>query len=154
VKFLLIDFRSTPTIGYIEYSSGSDLIFSEQKDLNNIYEVLKSNQEDSCIVIDQFAGDEPFLSVSIKKLLDSKYKITTKDVTNAIKTIDMSGKVTSHLDRDKYNRLSTPIKADTKCLQKYFKNNSTWDLEKYLKLNNLNYKDYETLDAGLILESK
>ncbi len=154
MKFLVIDFRSSPTIGYVEYSSGSDIVFSEEKDLINIYEVLKNHKEDFCIVIDEFAGDEPFLSVSIKKLLDSKYKITTKDVTNAIKTIDMSGKVTSHLDRDKYNRLSTPIKADVKCLQRYFKNHETWDLEKYLKLNNLNYKDYQTLEAGLILESK
>ena len=154
MKFLLIDFRSTPTIGYIEYSPGSDIVFNEREDLINIDGVLKNHEEESCIVIDEFSGDEPFLSVTIKKLLDSDYKITTKGVTNAIKTIDMSGKITSHLDREKYNRLSTPIKADLKCIQKYFRANSTWDFEKYLKLNNLNYKDYQTLEAGLILESK
>ncbi len=154
MKFLLIDFRSAPTIGYIEYSPGSDIVFNERKDLINIDEVIKNHKEESCIVVDKFSGDEPFLSVTIKKLLDSDYKITTKGVTNAIKTIDMSGKITSHLDREKYNRLSTPIKADLKCIQKYFRANSTWDFEKYLKLNNLNYKDYQTLEAGLILESK
>ena len=57
---------------------------------------------------------------------------------NAIKTIDSSGKVTSHLDRDKYKRLSTPIKIEMKSLKNYFDNFSEWNFENYLKLNNLN----------------
>ena len=39
-------------------------------------------------------------------------KDSSKNITNAIKTIDSSGKITSHLDRDKYKRLSTPIKIE------------------------------------------
>ena len=81
-------------------------------------------------------------------------KITTKDVTNAIKRIDNSGKINSHLDREKYERLATPIKAEVKCIEKYFSTNSSWDFEKYLRLNNVQYKDYQRVEAGLILESK
>ena len=59
-----------------------------------------------------------------------------------------------HLDRESYQRLSTPIKASSKSIQKYFQEHSSWDFEQYLKLNNHSYKDYQTFEAGLILESK
>ena len=154
MKFLLIDFKNNPTIGYIDYSPENGVDFSDRKEFKNIEDVTKNYKEESCILIDELSGDASFVSVSIKKLLDSDYKITTKNITNAIKTIDSSGKVTSHLDRDKYKRLSTPIKIEMKSLKNYFDNFSEWNFENYLKLNNFTYKQYQEVEEGLTLESK
>lgn len=154
MKFLLIDFKNNPTIGYIDYSPENGVDFSDRKEFKNIDDVTKNYKEESCILIDELSGDTSFVSVSIKRLLDSDYKITTKNITNAIKTIDSSGKVTSHLDRDKYKRLSTPIKIEMKSLKNYFDNFSEWNFENYLKLNNFTYKQYQEVEEGLTLESK
>ena len=154
MKFLLIDFKNNPTIGYIDYSPENGVDFSDRKEFKNIDDVMKNYKEESCILIDELSGDTSFVSVSIKRLLDSDYKITTKNITNAIKTIDSSGKVTSHLDRDKYKRLSTPIKIEMKSLKNYFDNFSEWNFENYLKLNNFTYKQYQEVEEGLTLESK
>ena len=154
MKFLLIDFKNNPTIGYIDYSPENGVDFSDRKEFKNIDDVTKNYKEESCILIDELSGDASFVSLSIKRLLDSDYKITTKNITNAIKTIDSSGKVTSHLDRDKYKRLSTPIKIEMKSLKNYFDNFSEWNFENYLKLNNFTYKQYQELEEGLTLESK
>jgi len=154
VKFLLIDFKNNPTIGYIAYSPENGVDFSDREEFKNIEDVTKNYKEESCILIDDLSGDASFVSVSIKRLLDSDYKITTKNITNAIKTIDSSGKVTSHLDRDKYKRLSTPIKIEMKSLKNYFDNFSEWNFENYLKLNNFTYKQYQEVEEGLTLESK
>ena len=154
MKFLLIDFKNNPTIGYIDYSPENGVDFSDRKEFKNIDDVTKNYKEESCILIDELSGDASFVSVSIKRLLDSDYKITTKNITNAIKTIDSSGKITSHLDRDKYKRLSTPIKIQMKSLKNYFDNFSEWNFENYLKLNNFTYKQYQEVEEGLTLESK
>ena len=154
MKFLLIDFKNNPTIGYIDYSPENGVDFSDRKEFKNIEDVTKNYKEESCILIDELSGDASFVSVSIKRLLDYDYKITTKNITNAIKTIDSSGKVTSHLDRDKYKRLSTPIKIEMKSLKNYFDNFSEWNFENYLKLNNFTYKQYQEVEEGLTLESK
>ena len=154
MKFLLIDFKNNPTIGYIDYSPENGVDFSDRKEFKNIEDVTKNYKEESCILIDELSGDTSFVSVSIKRLLDSDYKITTKNITNAIKTIDSSGKITSHLDRDKYKRLSTPIKIEMKSLKNYFDNFSEWNFENYLKLNNFTYKQYQEVEEGLTLESK
>ena len=154
MKFLLINFKNNPTIGYIDYSPENGVNFSDREEFKNIEDVTKNYKEESCILIDELSGDASFVSVSIKKLLDSDYKITTKNITNAIKTIDPSGKVTSHLDRDKYKRLSTPIKIEMKSLKNYFDNFSEWNFENYLKLNNFTYKQYQEVEEGLTLESK
>ena len=154
MKFLLIDFKNNPTIGYIDYSPENGVDFSDRKEFKNIEDVTKNYKEESCILIDELSGDASFVSVSIKSLLDSDYKITTKNITNAIKTIDSSGKVTSHLDRDKYKRLSTPIKIEMKSLKNYFDNFSEWNFENYLKLNNFTFKQYQEVEEGLTLESK
>ena len=154
MKFLLIDFKNNPTIGYIDYSPENGVDFSDRKEFKNIEDVTKNYKEESCILIDELSGDTSLVSVSIKRLLDSDYKITTKNITNAIKTIDSSGKVTSHLDRDKYKRLSTPIKIEMKSLKNYFDNFSEWNFENYLKLNNFTYKQYQEVEEGLTLESK
>ena len=154
MKFLLIDFKNNPTIGYIDYSPENGVDFSDRKEFKNIEDVTKNYKEESCILIDELSGDASFVSVSIKRLLDSDYKITTKNITNAIKTIDSSGKITSHLDRDKYKRLSTPIKIEMKSLKNYFDNFSEWNFENYLKLNNFTFKQYQEVEEGLTLESK
>ena len=154
MRFLLIDFKNNPTIGYIDYSPENGVDFSDRKEFKNIDDVTKNYKEESCILIDELSGDASFVSVSIKRLLDSDYKITTKNITNAIKTIDSSGKVTSHLDRDKYKRISTPIKIEMKSLKNYFDNFSEWNFENYLKLNNFTYKQYQEVEEGLTLESK
>ena len=154
MKFLLIDFKNNPTIGYIDYSPENGVDFSDRKEFKNIDDVTNNYKEESCILIDELSWDASFVSVSIKRLLDSDYKITTKNITNAIKTIDSSGKVTSHLDRDKYKRLSTPIKIEMKSLKNYFDNFSEWNFENYLKLNNFTYKQYQEVEEGLTLESK
>mgnify|MGYP000028207536 FL=1 len=154
MKFLLIDFKNNPTIGYIDYSPENGVDFSDREEFKNIEDVTKNYKEESCILIDELSGDTSFVSVSIKRLLDSDYKITTKNITNAIKTIDSSGKITSHLDRDKYKRLSTPIKIEMKSLKNYFDNFSEWNFENYLKLNNFTYKQYQEVEEGLTLESK
>ena len=154
MKFLLIDFKNNPTIGYIDYSPENGVDFSDRKEFKNIEDVTKNYKEESCILIDELSGDASFVSVLIKRLLDSDYKITTKNITNAIKTIDSSGKVTSHLDRDKYKRLSTPIKIEMKSLKNYFDNFSEWNFENYLKLNNFTFKQYQKVEEGLTLESK
>ena len=154
MKFLLIDFKNNPTIGYIDYSPENGVDFSDRKEFKNIDDVTKNYKEESCILIDELSGDASFVSVSIKRLLDSDYKITTKNITNAIKTIDSSGKVTSHLDRDKYKRLSPQIKNEMKSLKNYFDNFSEWNFENYLKLNNFTYKQYQEVEEGLTLESK
>ncbi len=154
MKFLLIDFKNKPTIGYIDYSPENGVDFSDREEFKNIEDVTKNYKEESCILIDELSGDTSFVSVSIKRLLDSDYKITTKNITNAIKTIDSSGKITSHLDRDKYKRLSTPIKIQMKSLKNYFDNFSEWNFENYLKLNNFTYKQYQEVEEGLTLESK
>ena len=154
MKFLLIDFKRQPNSWYIDYSPENGVDFSDRKEFKNIDDVTKNYKEESCILIDELSGDASFVSVSIKRLLDSDYKITTKNITNAIKTIDSSGKVTSHLDRDKYKRLSTPIKIEMKSLKNYFDNFSEWNFENYLKLNNFTYKQYQEVEEGLTLESK
>lgn len=154
MKFLLIDFKNNPTIGYIDYSPENGVDFSDREEFKNIEDVTKNYKEESCILIDELSGDTSFVSLSIKRLLDSDYKITTKNITNAIKTIDSSGKITSHLDRDKYKRLSTPIKIEMKSLKNYFDNFSEWNFENYLKLNNFTYKQYQEVEEGLTLESK
>ena len=151
---MLIDFKNNPTIGYIDYSPENGVDFSDRKEFKNIDDVTKNYKEESCILIDELSGDASFVSVSIKRLLDSDYKITTKNITNAIKTIDSSGKVTSNLDRDKYKRLSTPIKIEMKSLKNYFDNFSEWNFENYLKLNNFTFKQYQEVEEGLTLESK
>ena len=138
----------------IDYSPENGVDFSDREEFKNIEDVTKNYKEESCILIDELSGDTSFVSVSIKRLLDSDYKITTKNITNAIKTIDSSGKITSHLDRDKYKRLSTPIKIEMKSLKNYFDNFSEWNFENYLKLNNFTYKQYQEVEEGLTLESK
>lgn len=143
-----------PTYGWIEYSEEKGLVLSEQEMFSNFLDIKDLVNTKTCIVVDALATDEPTLSISLENILKSNYSITTQKVTNALKKIDSTGKVVSHLNRENYQRLSTPIKASGHSISQYFDKNSSWDFEKYLRLNNHSYKDYQTFEAELILESK
>jgi len=154
MKYLLLNFKEMPTYGWIEYSEEKGLILSEQKMFSSFLDIKDLVNTKTCIVVDALATDEPTLSISLENILKSNYSITTQKVTNALKKINSTGKVVSHLNRENYQRLSTPIKASGHSISQYFDKNSSWDFEKYLKLNNHSYKDYQTFEAELILESK
>ena len=154
MKYLLLNFKEMPTYGWIEYSEEKGLVLSEQEVFSNFLDIKDLVNTKTCIVVDALATDEPTLSISLENILKSNYSITTQKVTNALKKIDSTGKVVSHLNRENYQRLSTPIKASGHSISQYFDKNSSWDFEKYLKLNNHSYKDYQTFEAELILESK
>jgi hypothetical protein len=154
MKYLLLNFKEMPTYGWIEYSEEKGLILSEQEMFSSFLDIKDLVNTKTCIVVDALATDEPTLSISLENILKSNYSITTQKVTNALKKIDSTGKVVSHLNRENYQRLSTPIKANGHSISQYFDKNSSWDFEKYLKLNNHSYKDYQTFEAELILESK
>ena len=154
MKYLLLNFKEMPTYGWIEYSEEKGLILSEQEMFSSFLDIKDLVNTKTCIVVDALATDEPTLSISLENILKSNYSITTQKVTNALKKIDSTGKVVSHLNRENYQRLSTPIKANGHSISQYFDKNSSWDFEKYLRLNNHSYKDYQTFEAELILESK
>ena len=154
MKYLLLNFKEVPTYGWIEYSEKKGLVLSEQEMFNNFKDIKDLVVSQTCIVVDKLATDEPTLSISLENILKSSYSITTQKVTNAIKKIDSTGKVVSHLNREDYQRLSTPIKASGSSITEYFNEHSLWDFEQYLKLNNHSYKDYQTFEAELILDSK
>jgi hypothetical protein len=154
MKYLLLNFKEMPTYGWIEYSEEKGLILSEQKMFSSFLDIKDLVNTKTCIIVDPLATDEPTLSISLENILKSNYSITTQKVTNALKKIDSTGKVVSHLNRENYQRLSTPIKASGHSISQYFDKNSSWDFEKYLRLNNHSYKDYQTFEAELILESK
>ena len=154
MKYLLLNFKEIPTYGWIEYSEQKGLVLSEQEMFSNFLDIKDLVNTKTCIVVDALATDEPTLSISLENILKSNYSITTQKVTNALKKIDSTGKVVSHLNRENYQRLSTPIKASGHSISQYFDKNSSWDFEKYLRLNNHSYKDYQTFEAELILESK
>lgn len=154
MKYLLLNFKEMPTYGWIEYSEEKGLILSEQEMFSSFLDIKDLVNTKTCIVVDALATDEPTLSISLENILKSNYSITTQKVTNALKKINSTGKVVSHLNRENYQRLSTPIKASGHSISQYFDKNSSWDFEKYLRLNNHSYKDYQTFEAELILESK
>ncbi|MBT3873228.1 MAG: hypothetical protein HOF77_00240 [Actinobacteria bacterium] len=154
MKYLLLNFKEMPTYGWIEYSEEKGLILSEQKMFSSFLDIKDLVNTKTCIIVDALATDEPTLSISLENILKSNYSITTQKVTNALKKIDSTGKVVSHLNRENYQRLSTPIKASGHSISQYFDKNSSWDFEKYLRLNNHSYKDYQTFEAELILEPK
>ena len=154
MKYLLLNFKEMPTYGWIEYSEEKGLVLSEQEMFSNFLDIKDLVNTKTCIIVDALATDEPTLSISLENILKSNYSITTQKVTNALKKINSTGKVVSHLNRENYQRLSTPIKASGHSISQYFDKNSSWDFEKYLRLNNHSYKDYQTFEAELILEPK
>ena len=68
----------------------------------NLGEFEDSNQlnfsdDTECVIIDGTAPEEPKLSMLLSNLISSDYKITTNNVTNAIKKINTDGQIVEHL---------------------------------------------------------
>ena len=125
-------------------------ILEELKDANR----LNFSDETECIIIDSTAPDEPRLSLLINSLIASDYKITTNNVPNAIKKINMDGQIIEHLDREEYIRLSTPSKATIGMIKVYFNKYSSWSFNKFMALNSSYYDQYQAVNPEVYLESK
>ena len=53
---------------------------------------LNFSDDTGCVIIDGTAPEEPKLSMLLSNLISSDYKITTNNVTNAIKKINLDSK--------------------------------------------------------------
>ena len=106
------------------------------------------------MIIDATAPEEPKLSMLLSNLISSDYKITTNNVTNAIKKINTDGQIVEHLDREEYIRLSTPSKATIGMIKSYFNKFARWSFNKFLALNSSYYDQYQALEPEVYLESK
>ena len=73
---------------------------------------------------------------------------------NAIKKINMEGKIIEHLDREEYIRLSTPSKATVGMVKDYFNKYSSWSFNKFMVLNSSYYDQYQAVEPEVYLESK
>ena len=106
------------------------------------------------MIIDSTAPEEPKLSMLLSNFINSDYKITTNNVTNAIKKINTDGQIIEHLDREEYIRLSTPSKATIGMVKSYFKKYASWNFNKFIALHSSYYDQYQTLEPEVYLESK
>ena len=109
MQILVLEINTSITLFNLSDQNGS-LKFEnlgEVQDSNN----LNFNDDTECVIIDSTAPEEPKLSMLIGNLISSDYKITTNNVTNAIKKINADGQIVEHLNREEYIRLSTPSKA-------------------------------------------
>ena len=125
----------------------------------NLGEIQDSNQlnfsdETKCLIIDSTAPEEPKLSMLLTNFINSEYKITTNNVTNAIKKINTDGQIIEHLDREEYTRLSTPSKATIGMVKSYFNKYASWSFNKFIALHSSYYDQYQTLEPEVYLESK
>jgi len=134
--------------------SDSTVDLNKKNFISNNVEDLNLPDNTPCFIIDNTSADEPKLSLMLNSLLNSPYKISTNDVTNAIKKINASGQIVEHLNREEYTRLSTPCKATIGLVREYFGNYSEWDLNKFITVNSTFYSDYETVEPEVYLESK
>ena len=125
-------------------------ILDELQDANR----LNYSDETECIIIDSTAPDEPKLSLLINNLIASDYKITTNNVTNAIKKINIERQIIKHLDREEYIRLTTPLKATIGMIKVYFKKYASWSFNKFITLNSSYYDQYQAVEPEVYLESK
>jgi len=115
---------------------------------------LNFNDDTECVIIDATAPEEPKLSMLLNNLISSEYKITTNNVTNAIKKISTDGQIVEHLDREEYIRLSTPSKATIGMIKSYFNRYAVWSFNKFLALNSSYYDQYKALEPEVYLDSK
>ena len=122
----------------------------EVQDSNN----LNFNDDTECLIIDSTAPEEPKLSMLIGNLISSDYKITTNNVTNAIKKINTDGQIVEHLNREEYIRLSTPSKATVGMVKSYFNKYPSWSFNKFMSLHNSYYDQYQAVEPEVYLESK
>jgi len=153
MQLILFDVREKTDI-YSIYVSDSALNLNKKNFISNNVKDLDLPDNMPCFIIDNTSADEPKLSLMLNSLLNSPYKISTNDVTNAIKKINASGQIIEHLNREEYTRLSTPCKATVGLVKEYFSNHSGWDLNKFITINSTFYSDYATVEPEVYLESK
>ena len=153
MQLILFDVTEKISIYSVKVSD-SVLDLNKKSFIGNNVEDLNLSDNTPCFIIDNTSADEPKLSLMLNSLLNAPYKISTNDVTNAIKKIDASGQIIEHLNREEYTRLSTPCKATVGLLKEYFGNYSEWDLNKFITINSNFYSDYETVEPEVYLESK
>ena len=63
MKYLLLNFKGLPTYSWVEYSTDSGLIRSESENFSNLAEINHLMDQETCIVVDELAIDEPTLSI-------------------------------------------------------------------------------------------
>lgn len=139
---------------YSVYVSDGNIDLSKKNLISNNIEDLDLPGNTLCFIIDNTSADEPKLSLMLNALLNAPYKISTNNVTNAIKKINASGQIIEHLNREEYTRLSTPCKATVGLVKDYFANHSDWDLNRFITKNSSFYSGYETVEPEVYLESK
>ena len=152
MQILVLEINTSITLFNLSDENGS-LKFEnlgEVQDSNS----LNFNDDTECLIIDSTAPEEPKLSMLIGNLIISDYKITTNNVTNAIKKINTDGQIVEHLNREEYIRLSTPSKATVGMVKSYFKKYPSWSFNKFMSLHNSYYDQYQAVEPEVYLESK
>ena len=152
MQILVLEINTSITLFNLSDENGS-LKFKnlgEVQDSNN----LNFNDDTECLIIDSTAPEEPKLSMLLGNLISSNYKITTNNVTNAIKKINTDGQIVEHLNREEYIRLSTPSKATVGMVKSYFNKYPSWSFNKFMSLHNSYYDQYQAVEPEVYLESK
>ena len=152
MQILVLEINTSITLFNLSDENGS-LKF---KNLGEVQDsnYLNFNDDKECLIVDSTAPEEPKLSMLIGNLIISDYKITTNNVTNAIKKINTDGQIVEHLNREEYIRLSTPSKATVGMVKKYFSENSEWDFYNFISQNSNFFKNYQAVEPEVFLESK
>ena len=152
MQILVLEINTSITLFNLSDNSGS-LKFDNLGEIQDLYQFYYSDKS-KCLIIDSTAPEEPKLSMLLSNLISSDYKITTNNVTNAIKKINTDGQIVEHLDRDEYIRLSTPSKATIGMIKSYFDKYAVWSFNKFMALNSSYYDQYKALEPEVYLESK
>ena len=152
MQILVLEVNSSITLFNLNEVNGN-LTFERINEIDNP-KFLDYSDSKECIILDSTAPDEPKLSVVLSNLLSSDYKVTTNNVTNAIKKINTQGQIVEHLNREEYIRLCTPAKSNIGMIKSYFEKNSEWNLNKFMLENQKYYDQYQALEPEVYLESK
>lgn len=86
MQLILFDVREKTDI-YSIYVSDSALNLNKKNFISNNVKDLDLPDNMPCFIIDNTSADEPKLSLMLNSLLNAPYKISTNDVTNAIKKL-------------------------------------------------------------------
>ena len=152
MQILVLEVNSSITLFNLNEVNGN-LTFERINEIDNPI-FLDYSDSKECIILDSTAPDEPKLSVVLSNLISSDYKVTTNNVTNAIKKINAQGQIVEHLNREEYIRLCTPAKSNIGMIKSYFEKNSEWNLNKFMLENQKYYDQYQALEPEVFLESK
>jgi len=152
MQILVLEVNTSITLFNLNETNGN-LTFEKINEIDNP-KFLNYVDDTKCIILDSTAPDEPKLSVVLSNLLSSNYKVTTNNVTNAIKKINSQGQIVEHLNREEYIRLCTPAKSTIGMFKSYFKKYAEWNLNKFMLENEEYYDKYQALEPEVYLESK